>query len=610
MMPVIADVIAPLERLFQILMMGSITGGIVVLVIAALCRFTSRISPAMRCALWWLAALKLIVALVWIEPIVLRVLPPDQFVSAAVPSSVHEVDTDPGRAVPPGQTGNADRVPRVDRPDITWESIVAAIWTAGVIIGLCVMLRRIRKTAAIVARAQPANGDITITVRDLCVQVGLRRAIEARWSRDVDAPMIVGLRRPVILLPHDRFPALSADEQRMAICHELVHLRRGDLWLGCVPALAERLFFFHPLAILAAREYLLAREAACDRAVLRLLDAAPQDYGRLLLSLGVSPVRQGLAAAGSSRSFSNLKRRIAMLGHRSPSSIARLAGWILTGAAMLAVVPIQLGARPGSTQPNILPPHLKRAPWADAVEKVVGSAAAPVVSPAAPAQDKPSEYQKKEKGRLEYILVNRDRHGVTMSGSWKDAQRIKQQYGDERVLWFRRDGKSYLVKDPAAIDEAEQINRPVAVIGAKQGEVGAKQGAIGAKQGAVGARQGEVGARQGAIGARQGAIGAKQGMLAAKEAAKLTDAERREIDVEREQLAKEMDALNAEMEKLGNEMRRVSEPMEDFGKEMEVLSKEMEGLSREMNEAVAKANTEMIALAERLIKSGVAQIEP
>lgn len=303
-----------------------------------------------------------------------------------------------------------------------------------------------------------------------------------------------------------------------------------------------------------------------------------------------------------------------MLGHRSPSSLARLTGWILTGAAMFAVVPIQLGARTGSTPPNILPPHLKRAPWADAVEKVVGSAAAPVVSPAAPVQDQQSESKNKnkdkDKGRLEYVLVNRDRHGVTMSGSWEDAQRIKQQYGGERVLWFRRDGKSYLVKDQAVIDEAEQINRPVAEIGAKQGEVGAKQGAIGAKQGAVGARQGEVGAKQGAIGAKQGAIGAKQGMLAMKEAGKLTDEERREIEVEREQLAKEMDTLNAEMEKLGEEMRHASEPMEDFGKEMEALSREMEGLSREMNEAVAKANTEMIALVERLIKQGIAQAEP
>ena len=61
--------------------------------------------------------------------------------------------------------------------------------------------------------------------------------------------------------------------------------------------------------------------------------------------LGVSPMRAGLAAAGSSRSFSNLKRRIAMLGHRSPSSLARVAGWLLAGAAVCALVPIQLAAR-------------------------------------------------------------------------------------------------------------------------------------------------------------------------------------------------------------------------------------------------------------------------
>jgi uncharacterized protein YoxC len=57
-------------------------------------------------------------------------------------------------------------------------------------------------------------------------------------------------------------------------------------------------------------------------------------------------------------------------------------------------------------------------------------------------------------------------------------------------------------------------------------------------------------------------------------------------------------------------MRHASEPMEDFSKDMDALSKEMEGLSREMNEAVAKANSEMIALVDRLIKEGLAQVEP
>jgi bla regulator protein blaR1 len=609
MMPATADVIAPLERLFQILLTASIAGTVVILAIAALCRFTSRLTPALRCTLWWLAALKLLVALVWVEPVVLRVLPAEDAVwrrgfspAGQAPPIGGAIALTGGAKAPPPQLDDNSSA------NLSWRALVAATWIAGAIAGLCVMFLRIRKTARIVAQAQAVEPHVQLTVRELCARAGVRRGVEARWSSDIDAPMIVGLLRPMILLPADRFHALSTAEQRMAICHEIVHLRRGDLWLGCVPALAERLFFFHPLAILAAREYLLAREAACDRAVLRLLDAAPQEYGRLLLSLGVSPMRTGLAAAGASRSFSNLKRRIAMLGHRSPSSLARLGGWLAAGAAVCALLPIQLGTRASAASPALLPPHLKALPWAAKTAPDGSPTPAPVVATAA-VQEKSSAHANKD-DRLEFILVNRDRHGVTMSGSSQNVERLKRKYGENRVLWFRYSGKDYVVQDAAALDEAEQINRPVAIIGAKQGEVGAKQGAVGAKQGAVGAKQGAIGAKQGAIGAKQGHIGAQQAALAARELGKLSDAERREIEAEHERLGKEMASLNEEMAKLGEEMQRASEPMDDYSGEMRELSKEMDVLSRQMNEAVAKANREMIALAERLIKNGLAQLEP
>ena len=135
----------------------------------------------------------------------------------------------------------------------------------------------------------------------------------------------------------------------MAICHELAHVKRADLWLGCVPALAERLFFFHPLVRLAAREYALSREAACDSAVMDTLEVAPQDYGRLLLALGVSRPRTGLTAAGAAWSFPNLKRRIAMLQNQSARSTrSRALAVAVVGLAITAMVPMQLAARRGS----------------------------------------------------------------------------------------------------------------------------------------------------------------------------------------------------------------------------------------------------------------------
>ena len=53
---------------------------------------------------------------------------------------------------------------------------------------------------------------------------------------------------------------------------------------------------------------------------MRTLDAAPQEYGRLLLNLGVSRPRASLTAAGAAWSFLNLKRRMPMLQDVSPRS--------------------------------------------------------------------------------------------------------------------------------------------------------------------------------------------------------------------------------------------------------------------------------------------------
>ena len=89
-----------------------------------------------------------------------------------------------------------------------------------------------------------------------------------------------------MLLPADH--AMSPAETSMAIAHELAHLQRGDLWLAWLPAVAQRLFFFHPAVTWALREYALNREAACDARVLEQTGVVPQAYGHLLLRLGVA----------------------------------------------------------------------------------------------------------------------------------------------------------------------------------------------------------------------------------------------------------------------------------------------------------------------------------
>jgi bla regulator protein blaR1 len=383
----------------------------------------------------------------------------------------------------------------------------------------------------------------------------------------------------------------------MAICHELVHLRRGDLWLGCVPALAERLFFFHPLAHLAAREYLLAREAACDADVLRAMNAAPQEYGRLLLALGVSPLRAGFAASSTSRSFSSLKRRISMLNQPPATARARHAWWLVAAATACAIVPIQLVARTAALQPPtpqaVATPARPASPALSVTPALTGTA---------------SSAREKENARnhVEFALLLGD-HRTIMNGSINDRRIDELRKAGDHVLWFKFQGKEYVTTDPAALKEAEAIYEPVSVIGGRQGEIGAKQGAIGAQQGNVGAQQGAIGARQGEIGAKQGAIGAQQGIIGAKQARDLSPEEQKELDAEMKKLDQEMKKLDEQMKALDEEMEQAGKPMADLDAKMKELDVQMEALDKEMEAASAKADAQMDALLERLVKAGTAK---
>jgi hypothetical protein len=170
----------------------------------------------------------------------------------------------------------------------------------------------------------------------------------------VQAPQVAGVWRPVIMIPASARTQWTREELRMALCHELAHVRRRDLLYGWIPVLASRLFFFHPLAHLATREYLLAREAACDAIVLQTLQAEPAPYGRLLLRLGAMKPQSALAAGGTSATASGLKRRLEML-NRASFTVPAAHRWLIAAAVSLALVPLDLVSRAEASPENRAP---------------------------------------------------------------------------------------------------------------------------------------------------------------------------------------------------------------------------------------------------------------
>jgi hypothetical protein len=158
--------------------------------------------------------------------------------------------------------------------------------------------------------------------------------------------MVTGLLHPLVLLPSS-MRTQPIEELRLAVAHELAHVRRGDLWLGWIPALAEALFWFHPLVARAADEYSQACEEACDAEALRATGVDPYDYGRLLLALGVHHRWHGVTAMPcGSHDSRHLSRRLSRLTPFAPldprlkrAAIVLLSGFALVGLAPLRVVP-------------------------------------------------------------------------------------------------------------------------------------------------------------------------------------------------------------------------------------------------------------------------------
>jgi len=91
----------------------------------------------------------------------------------------------------------------------------------------------------------------------------------------VATPILVGLRRPFLVLSPAFAAALSDAELEMALRHELAHLRRRDHWWRWLLLWVGDLSRLIPLAPWLGREAAAAEEACCDRiAVSSAPDAA------------------------------------------------------------------------------------------------------------------------------------------------------------------------------------------------------------------------------------------------------------------------------------------------------------------------------------------------
>lgn len=168
-----------------------------------------------------------------------------------------------------------------------------ALWAGGFAAITICWLRRWNRVRAIRGSATPA---------------GIEFAVPVLSAPDLIEPGIVGIFRPVLLLPEGIAERLDPEQFEAVLAHELCHIHRRDNLTAAIHMAVQAIFWFHPLLWWLGSKLVDERERACDEEVLRL-GAKPQIYAAGILNVCKLYVETPLACV-SGVTGSNLKKRI------------------------------------------------------------------------------------------------------------------------------------------------------------------------------------------------------------------------------------------------------------------------------------------------------------
>lgn len=222
-----------------------------------------------------------------------------------------------------------------------WPWIAAGIWAC---VALAVILRfaltRHRLVAFAVRTALPAEGREVEALSRARRFLGIHRSIDIARSSLQEAPAVLRIFRPLIVLPTHGCDDLSDGELESLLRHECAHVARHDNLIARIESFICALFWFHPLIWIAQRITAIERERACDELVAGSADERDTYLAALtkFCHAAIAPRLPGVSCMATA----NLKERInhvmnyETLKQHSPSP--RRVAFIAVAALLLFTV--------------------------------------------------------------------------------------------------------------------------------------------------------------------------------------------------------------------------------------------------------------------------------
>ncbi|MBK7926261.1 MAG: hypothetical protein IPJ98_01860 [Bryobacterales bacterium] len=539
-----------------------------------------------------------------------------------------------------------------------WMAYLVAGWFAGAVLltlrlvaGWALTLR-LRRSGAMAAPLEWLGH-----LERLRVLLRVGKRVGLVFTARVSAPAVTGWLRPVILMPL-HMAGLTPEQAELLLAHELAHVRRHDVLVNFLQRAVEAALFYHPAVWWLSARIRAEREHCCDDIAVSL-SGDPVLYARTLVALEESRAAlPGLALAANGGDLASRIRRILGMREEASDPWTPIAVTVLTlgvlfvqspqyQSAMAEPVRVRWdfaqpmeawaasrldtllaleetsapgrpplrAARLGSVAPVAMsiaqtlegddtqfveppppptPPaagmQAPPAPPAPSPAPTPTPAPAPAPSPAPAAAPAPPAPPVPPGAPL------RPRSGHTWNWTWKkDSNHFIHMSNDS--IRFLREGKYYVIRDQALIQQAKSMFDELRVFGREQRELGREQ---------------REAAQEQARAARSAHHNASNELRRElnKLQAQIHSAAGRQDTARIEQLAKEM------AEKAKEFSTRFKPMEEDMKRKMSELDVKMKAFGEEtkrkvnaMGERSREANRKLEQMLEEAVRSGKAQPE-
>lgn len=216
-----------------------------------------------------------------------------------------------------------------------------AVWAAGAVICIVsAVIRQVLFNRSVKRLSSPVSENVNTMIADISDVLVIWKRVKAVTVKGISTPMTIGFFKPTIILPDVSF---SDSSLKMILEHELVHLKRCDVFIKAFTVLVSSLHWFNPFVRLFIKRAERECELYCDETVMSgKTDEEKRVYCRAILdstaavSGGKPKVRlKPAVSSGFISGKKGMKRRMEVIlsGRRK----WRL-GFVCTAAALMLTV--------------------------------------------------------------------------------------------------------------------------------------------------------------------------------------------------------------------------------------------------------------------------------